>query len=493
MATTGHENEHITVEGLKASLQQYKTIISDNKLDASLKGAPNGVAELDEDGKVLLSQIPSYIISSMYGIRWTDANRTPVRIGNDNLHKLLPIQSLMKRCIKTATGFKYIDSTDYTKYEDGTTVDYLNDGDLFVHIPAYWYKATSESKNGTIQRELQIWTSYVDGCKLSKEVYIGAVEASSDDASNSSTPSLYSIIKTNIIYENDGSISETNLTYPADAANYRGGSARSASTADGTTATRLGRPVTNLSRGAFRTRASRRGTGFSQQYWDAYMAWVRLYVVEYCNFNSQATYNADKTSDGYMQGGLGSGVSTIDDSALSSFNSYNPFVPCGATIRLGNDTGVVSYTNGTFTVSVPSYRGIENPFGHIFKWTDGINCYGNTSTKDFYTCSDITKFADDTSTNYTLRGSSSVLTNGYISDWIWDENGDFLPTATSGSSSTYLYDYAYLGNTGWRVLLSGGSAYVGAGCGLFCFVAVRASSYALAAIGGRLCYTPSSI
>jgi len=77
----------------------------------------------------------------------------------------------------------------------------------------------------------------------------------------------------------------------------------------------LGRPATSLTRSGFRTRAAARGTGWSQQYWKAYMAWVRLFVVEYCTFNSQANYNATKTTEGYMQGGLGAGVSIVNNTA----------------------------------------------------------------------------------------------------------------------------------------------------------------------------------
>lgn len=61
MATTGHENELVTVAGLKGTLQQYKTDISDAKINSSLKGVANGVATLDENGKVPSSQLPSYV------------------------------------------------------------------------------------------------------------------------------------------------------------------------------------------------------------------------------------------------------------------------------------------------------------------------------------------------------------------------------------------------------------------------------------------------
>ena len=429
-----------------------------------------------------------------YGIQWTDANTTPTRIGSSNLHRRLPIQSLMRRCIKTVNGFKYISDSDYTKYEDGTAVNYLTDGDLFVHIPKYWYRAYDETVDGTSYHKLMLYTKETAGAKESKEVYIGAVEASSDDASNG-TPALYSIIKANIVYNQDGSVSASNLTYPEDASNYRGGNQRSSSSWDETAEKCcLGRPVTNLTRAAFRERASRRGRGFSQQYWSAYMAMVRLYVVEYCNFNTQASYNSSKTSDGYMQGGLGAGIST--DYNWSTHNDCNPFVPCGVTLRLGNKTGIVSFASGSaYTGNVPSYRGVENPFAHIWKWTDGINIYTADGVTDVYVTDDITKFADDTATDYEKHATfTRSFTEGYISKWNWDDNGEFIPTAVGGSDSSYLYDYSWWNNTnvGWRVLYSGGNAGYGARCGWFCFGAYDGSGGANLDIGGRLYYTPNN-
>lgn len=51
--TSGSQNAVVTVGGLKSVLT--------DKLDASLKGAKNGLAELDSSGKVPSSQLPSYV------------------------------------------------------------------------------------------------------------------------------------------------------------------------------------------------------------------------------------------------------------------------------------------------------------------------------------------------------------------------------------------------------------------------------------------------
>jgi hypothetical protein len=83
-------------------------------------------------------------------------------------------------------------------------------------------------------------------------------------------------------------------------------------------------------------------------------------------------------------------------------------------------------------------------------------------------------------------------TEGYIKTWLIDEYADFLPLTNGGSSNSYLYDYSWLSNGGWRVLISGGRAADGARCGLFYFLADYTSSHDYAKFGGRLYYTPES-
>ena len=67
-----------------------------------------------------------------------------------------------------------------------------------------------------------------------------------------------------------------------------------------------------------------------------------LFRVHYATYNSQAPYNSALTPEGYLQGGLSAGVSTLD--GRWEWNGYNPFVPCGYTAELGNRTGVKNFT-----------------------------------------------------------------------------------------------------------------------------------------------------
>ena len=485
------------------------------ELSSLIDGAPETLDTLKELAEAIATTdqgLSNYVTKQeleqafgvTYGIYWTSENTCPTRCGNTQMHKTLPIQSKMRRCMLQDDGtvYGYIDPADYTKYTNGDAVDYSGaHGQYCVEIPEYWYIGTSAQSGSSAQYTILLSPTEQPDMKHSPKYYVGAVEASTNDAdSNDSTKKMFSICMAEIPYNQDGSVDASNITtYHADASKYLGGNRNTSYTG---VKSLLGRPATYLTRAAFRTKASARGEGWSQQYWDAYMAWVRLYVVEYCNFNSQESYNPSKTPDGYTQGGLGSGVSTVDSQKWNTFNAYNPFVPCGITRRLGNTSGAVTYNfaAGEFqstavSVSVPSYRGIENPFGHIWKWTDGLNAYcdGTSHKTSIYTCSNISNFADDTSTNYTLRTSNMQQgSEGYIKTWNIDENADFIPLTIGGSENSYLYDYSHAKNTGWRVLCSGGRADGGAYCGLFYFNVSDDSSYVAARIGGRLYYTPQN-
>jgi hypothetical protein len=232
-----------------------------------------------------------------------------------------------------------------------------------------------------------------------------------------------------------------------------------------------------------------------------------LYVIEYANLNSQAAFNAELTSDGYKQGGLGDGVTTWDGD-WSTFNGYNPFIPCGTTDSLGNGTGIVAYTVSntdaggsiTKTFNVPRYRGIENPFGHIWKWTDGCNFQINPSTDNggdglskCFVCSDPSKFNDTNYNGYRLAGNEA-RSNGYIKEILFGAYGDILAKTVGGGSTTYFADYHYCSvdvtSSVLRGLLLGGLAYHGAAAGLVYSLSSYVPSSSYPTVGSRLCFIP---
>ena len=199
-----------------------------------------------------------------------------------------------------------------------------------------------------------------------------------------------------------------------------------------------------------------------------------LLRVEYANLNDQLTYNPALTTEGYKQGGLGIGVTDIDPTKWSNFNSYNPIVPCGVTNSLGNSTGYVNYNMPaeydavTKTIPVPSYRGIENPFGHIWKWADGVKVKiqsdADGGLSELYVCLNPTNYQDVNYNNYIKRGLLP-RTNGWAGKAIFGSYGEMLPVNVIGSSTTYLCDYFYTSipasGTEQRGLLFGGGIVTG--------------------------------
>jgi hypothetical protein len=137
-------------------------------------------------------------------------------------------------------------------------------------------------------------------------------------------------------------------------------------------------PTTSRTETQFRADARANGAGYQQQWYDPYKEQLWLFMIEFATSDFQKPVNNLLTAEGYKQGGLGDGVTTANSTEWSSLNGYNPFIICGSSDSLGNGSGEVATvipnfggagTNLTFTV--PRYRGIENLFGHVWKWVDG--------------------------------------------------------------------------------------------------------------------------
>ena len=154
----------------------------------------------------------------------------------------------------------------------------------------------------------------------------------------------------------------------------------------------------------------------------------------------------------------------------------------------------------TLTVQVPSYRGVTNPFGHIWKWTDGclVNIKSDAAggTSDFYVCDDPKAFASVSSAlgnAYELRGNLPRK-EGYVKALILGEYGEIMPLEIGASTTTYFCNYFYTSiptsGESLRGVLFGGRAGNSANAGFVFAYTSSAPSYALAHIGSRLCYFP---
>lgn len=423
---------------------------------------------------------PTFPYDYYYGIEWnaTVSNPKPTRIGKMELHKELPLQSLMRRCILKDNGTVnyYLHANDSTKRDNGAAANLTGaDGQYMVELPDMYVRFETD---GDISRHLQS-TEPLPGFRLWRKDYVSAVEATVQR----STTTLCSVVNKD--------------------ADYRGGN--NDASRDGTYKTQLGMPATQISLTNFRAYARKRGsTEWNCNLYQTHRKLWWLFAVEYANFNSQDAFNAELDENGYHQGGLSSGVTTLNSTKWNTFNNYYPFVPCGTTNSLGNHSGVVEFTMpdeydpGVPTkVNVPSYRGVENPFGHIWKWTDGCKCLIQSETdgglSEFYVCDDPAAFTSSGVVNYDLRGNLPRK-EGYVKKLILGEHGEIMPLEVGGGSTTYFCDYFYTNipssGVSERGVLFGGLASSGALAG---FVFARANStatYTTAYFGSRLCFYP---
>ena len=439
------------------------------------------LCEVLEDGEskkaALAAMLPYMEENCMYGIEYDVTVSSPdvTRIGNMSLHKSLPVHNRMKGCLLDDNGnvVEYLNPSDWTgQTRDGSR------GQVMVELPMYYRKFETEGN----KRRVKFSEYPLPGYHQVKKKYVSAYEASVQR----STTKLCSVV-------NDG-------------ADYRGGGNQS--DWDNTYRSVLGRPATSISRTNFRAYARKRK--LSTKEWNCMTYDIQkdiywLFAVEYATLNSQKAYNAAKDSNGYAQGGLGDGVTTLDSGKWNTFNGYYPFIPCGYTDELGNRTGEKEYTMpaeydaSSKKVKVCRYRGIENPFGHIWQWTDGINIQIQSAaagglSKVFVT-DDPEKFNDSNYTGYSHVGNEA-RTESYVKSVIFGEGGEIIPDVVGGGSTTYFCDYHYtnIPSSGevLRGVLFGGRAASGANAGLASASSANAPSNAGADVGSRLCFIPTS-
>ena len=464
-----------------------------------------------------------------YGVEWdvTVASPDLKRIGSYDLHRLLPIQSKMKGCLLDDNGRV----TEYLNPNDWSVNDLSGaSGQVMIEIPQHYIKFNTL---GNI-RQCLLSEYPLNGYHLVKKQYISAFEASIQR----STGKLCSVKNTDV--------------------DYRGGYNQIAW--DGTYRSQLGMPVTSINRTDLRIAARKRNNSTTAEWncmdYNMYKNVAWLFIVEYATLNSQKTFNAQKEANGFSQGGLGDGVTNINSTKWNDFNSYYPFIPCGYTASSGNNTAIKLFTMpfeydagkktpylGQFslttqyhvndwvssendlykciqdslgneitnteyftkitrtTTNIPTYRGIENLFGHIWKITDGINIDIKTDidggTSKVYVANDPSIYNDNNYNGYELRGLESRV-SGFTKEMIIGEFGDIIPilcgTADSGSSSFWCdYHYTSLSSSSLRMVLFGGNAIRSSDAGFGCAHSACVPSDSVAHLGSRLCFIPDTI
>jgi len=401
-----------------------------------------------------------------YGVEWDMALSSPdgKRVGNMQLHRELPVQSGMRGVVLDNNGGVYYYHEPTAWKMTFASKDYAS----MVEIPDHWYRIYI---TGT-KFKMMLSSIPLPGYKHISKFYIGSSEAQ--------------MLRSLGLLMSD----KTNST------DTRGGD--NTSEWDNTYRSLLGCPVTNLTRDQFRQAARKRGSGWEMYTYNAHKILFWLFAVEYATLDSQKPFNAQKDANGFAQGGLGPGPTQMTD--WTNFNNANPLIPCGYTNEFGNGSGEKAYvvknaSGGTHaTLMANRYRGIENPFGHIWKYTDGANIQvttGDSGLSILWTTDDPSNFSDTSYTGYNKKGNI-CRTNGYAKKMLLGEDGDIVATEIGGSSSTYWCDYYYTYTSANRmqVVRVGGRADDGPGAGLADVHASAAPSAALRYVGSRLCFFP---
>lgn len=406
-----------------------------------------------------------------YGVKFDLANSSSpdgVRTGNMEMHKTLPIQSKMRGCtINNVDNVKkYLKADDWTKWEDGTVIAQDSSqisSEMMVEIPEH-YRLLVATPDNTVEVRMSEYN--LPGYTKVEKKYIGAYE---------------------------GMTSETlpNLLRSINNTKYK--------------------PKVSTIRNQFQVfaRENSRTNNWNIYTYGAHRDLTWLFVVEYATLNSQKAFNANLTAEGYHQGGLGEGVTT-GSVKINGAGTWS-FVPCGTTNSLGNGTGIIEYTHtntnaegastDTKVVNVPRYRGIENPFGHV--WKNVIDVVVAGTDNSVYICKDYTKFGTfEGGTNptaeqliaagYELQDfKESTITGRYVKKLVNNNQADLFPTVVGNgaSATTYYCNYHWTSATATpRTLLIGGGSGTGVHAGLFSLASNGGLDASVADVGTRITF-----
>ena len=378
-----------------------------------------------------------------YGVRFSSSSPDGVRTGNMTYHKTLPVQSQFRGCgMSNGSIVGYLKSDDWTKYENNTNVDF-NAVDIMVELPDAYYTVVV---HGDYDWEIRMSTYAIPGYTKFNKQYVSAYEAYSDGTTlfsrKNQTPT----------------VSKNRITFLAEA-------------------------------------RKNRNNHYAIYTYNAHKFITWCFVVEYATLNSQKAINNVLTAEGYHQGGLGNGATT-GTKKVNGKDIYS-FVPCGSTDGLGNGSGesTYNYTNtdaeGAETqanIKANRYRGIENPFGHVWKNCCDIIITGTTNK--VYLTDNIENFGNDRSL-FTDSGLTSITTEQWIKRINNNAKADLFCQEGGANNGNYFCDYYYTNATDSdRTLLLGAYAGNGSYAGLFRLHSSDNLGSAHSNVGTRLVYIP---
>jgi len=363
-----------------------------------------------------------------YGISWDEENDIYTRTGSN---AYTTIQDKMRRCLLNSSGVvnTYLNALNSNYTDTGAIANLTGgNGNVMVEIPKFYYKYSYVGTTHNWSISLTPLDGYAVHPAFNKGVvevehrYIGAYNASTDGT---------------VLKSVSGQYCDCSMT-----------------------------------RATMRTRANNinPGKGWSILDFNLASAIQLLMIVEFNNFNTQSAIGMGRTqlSDG-----------TWTDGSYYGLN--------GLSNGIGNATGNVNFVGDAddagADLNYMSYRGIENFYGNVWKFVDGINIANNVP----FISNNPTLFADDTfSGSYISAGITMANSNGW-QNTIAQTGTGFFPVSVGASSTTKITDYYYQ-DTGNRVVMLGGRANEGSFAGAFHLDMDNASPDSHLSIGSVLAF-----
>lgn len=250
-------------------------------------------------------------------------------------------------------------------------------------------------------------------------------------------------------------------------------------------------PLNNITIEQAEAYATARGTGWHIMNLAAESANQMLEIVEFGMMNGQTALEAGITS------AMGNGQPVL--------------YITGSTAALGNGTGHATSSqaliNGVSSTQTDvgkraiCYRGLENPWGHLWQMIGGVNIKGTGQSNGgtAYICTDFNYTPTQVGNNYEEVGYALPTTYKWLNamgygndkyDWV------FLPIECSQNANSLLpigdSIWATNGLNGVNILASGGSYGYTDECGMFYYAADRAvNESARVNYGAKLLFIPT--
>lgn len=425
--------------------------------------------------------------------------------------------NLFRYVSKSATDGSEIDITEdikdytkYSKYKYGGLNGEDGDRDIFA-VPKSQLFFKVETEGTTVGSRIlrkKISLYQLEGFQpyhVNHNVYIGLYEATRHKGADG-TISGYNTAGDDTLC--------SRVIHPNNYADYQGGTETSTTSRS---AKFQGQPSTYIQTSVFSNLAHNKNTSaITDGLYDEmdYMTWLMLYDLYICDFgtlNSQDGVNTARDGEGFRQGGLGDGATTI-----GSWDRNSDVCACGVATKtegdgyIGSKCGqasfVAPYNNKAMVAAI--FYGIENLFGNVWTMLQGLHLITTEESGSYgascYICNDPEKFsvvanrenmtvAEQETAGYVYEGLLPNATSQFYKNAQFGVFGSLLPTTVgSGTGSgTYYCDYFYTTTRDVgvsRLVLFGGDAGSGAYAGFGYLDASSGWTYASTNYGSRLCF-----